>query len=192
MKVQKISDNVWKFTGEDNVNVYLITGEYGENIIIDAGDRSDRQDLVRLLGNMVDLKKITMVILTHLHYDHIGNFDLFPNAAFYASEQEINDLEKDRKGTILNEDIENKFKIKLRKLPEKIGPLEVIKSPGHTRGSVSLWYKEKKILFTGDTFFSKKKRGRTDLPTSAPDEMGATLMRLLEYNPLIIAPGHDY
>lgn len=192
MKVQKISGNVWKFTGTDNVNAYLITGEHGENIVIDAGNRSDRQDLVRLLGSMIDLKKIATVIFTHLHYDHIGNFDIFPNSAFYASEEEINGLEADRKGTILNEDIENKFNITLRKLPENIGPLEVIKSPGHTRGSVCLWYKEKKILFTGDTFFSKRKKGRTDLPTSAPDEMGATLIRLLDYNPQIIASGHDY
>jgi len=131
---------------------------------------------------MIDLNKITTVIFTHLHYDHIGNFDLFPNSAFYASEEEIDSLEADRKGTILNKDIEDKFRIKLRKLAESIGPLEVIKSPGHTKGSVCFWY----------TFFSKKKKGRTDLPTSAPDEMGATLMRLLDYNPQIIASGHDY
>jgi glyoxylase-like metal-dependent hydrolase (beta-lactamase superfamily II) len=29
------------------------------------------------------------VILTHLHYDHVGNFDRFPNARFHLQEREI-------------------------------------------------------------------------------------------------------
>ena len=27
------------------------------------------------------------VIITHLHYDHVGNFDLFPNARFHLQDQ---------------------------------------------------------------------------------------------------------
>ena len=29
------------------------------------------------------------VILTHLHYDHVGNFDLFPNARFHLQDREL-------------------------------------------------------------------------------------------------------
>ena len=29
------------------------------------------------------------VIVTHLHYDHIGNFDLFPAATFHLQEREM-------------------------------------------------------------------------------------------------------
>jgi len=40
-----------------------------------------------LLG--VDAKKVRDVILTHLHYDHVGNFDLFPKAMFHLQDAEM-------------------------------------------------------------------------------------------------------
>src|SRR3546814_15567483 len=29
------------------------------------------------------------LVLTHLHYDHVGNFDRFPNATFHLQETEL-------------------------------------------------------------------------------------------------------
>lgn len=37
----------------------------------------------------VDASEIKDVILTHLHYDHVGNFDLFPNAMFHLQDAEM-------------------------------------------------------------------------------------------------------
>ena len=42
---------------------------------------------LKLLG--VDAKKVKDVILTHLHYDHVGNFDLFPAATFHLQDAEM-------------------------------------------------------------------------------------------------------
>ena len=42
---------------------------------------------LRLLG--VDAEQVQDVIVTHLHYDHIGNFDLFPNARFHLQDSEM-------------------------------------------------------------------------------------------------------
>lgn len=33
--------------------------------------------------------QVDRIILTHLHYDHVGNYDLFPNACFYLQEREL-------------------------------------------------------------------------------------------------------
>ena len=33
--------------------------------------------------------EVSDVIVTHLHYDHIGNFDLFPKAAFHLQDREM-------------------------------------------------------------------------------------------------------
>ena len=37
----------------------------------------------------VDASSVTDVIVTHLHYDHIGNFDLFPAATFHLQDKEM-------------------------------------------------------------------------------------------------------
>jgi glyoxylase-like metal-dependent hydrolase (beta-lactamase superfamily II) len=42
---------------------------------------------LRLLG--IDPDTVEDVILTHLHYDHVGNFDRFPNARFHLQEREL-------------------------------------------------------------------------------------------------------
>ena len=42
---------------------------------------------LKLLG--VDARDVRDVILTHLHYDHAGNFDKFPKARFHLQEREM-------------------------------------------------------------------------------------------------------
>ncbi len=37
----------------------------------------------------VDASKVSDVILTHMHYDHVGNFDQFPNARFHLQDREM-------------------------------------------------------------------------------------------------------
>ena len=41
--------------------------------------------------------------------------------------------------------------------------LEIVKTPGHTPGHVSIFEPQSRTLFTGDTIF-KESIGRTDLP----------------------------
>lgn len=42
---------------------------------------------LRLLG--CDASTVKDVVVTHLHYDHIGNFELFPAAQFHLQDQEM-------------------------------------------------------------------------------------------------------
>lgn len=44
-------------------------------------------DGLRLLG--VDAATVEDVVITHLHYDHVGNFDLFPQARFHLQDREL-------------------------------------------------------------------------------------------------------
>ncbi len=58
-----------------------------------AADKRKREFLrsptegLKLLG--VDAAQAEDVIITHMHYDHIGNFDLFPNAQFHLQDSEM-------------------------------------------------------------------------------------------------------
>lgn len=42
---------------------------------------------LRLLG--AEAEKVQDIIITHLHYDHVGNFDLFPKATFHLQDREM-------------------------------------------------------------------------------------------------------
>ncbi|PCJ39768.1 MAG: MBL fold hydrolase [SAR86 cluster bacterium] len=59
----------------------------------EAATRRKRQFLrspvegLNLLG--IDADSVEDVIITHLHYDHVGNFDLFPNARFHLQDSEM-------------------------------------------------------------------------------------------------------
>lgn len=44
-------------------------------------------DSLKLLG--IDAADVLDVVITHMHYDHVGNFSLFPNARFHLQDKEV-------------------------------------------------------------------------------------------------------
>jgi hydroxyacylglutathione hydrolase len=185
----KVADKIWKYTGSDKSNVFYLEET---KTLIDCGNRADRQFLERDIKYMIEPSQIQTVIFTHLHSDHIGNFDLFSNAEFYASATEIEDLHKNPLNTILNKETAERFTAHVKPLPETINGLEVINVPGHTRGSIALWHAATRTLFTGDLLFHKGIYGRSDLPTSAPGSLKESLKKLEKYKFKVLCPGHDY
>lgn len=58
-----------------------------------TGRRKNRQ-LIRnpaegLEALAVDPARVEDVIVTHMHYDHVGNFEIFPNATFHLQDREM-------------------------------------------------------------------------------------------------------
>ncbi len=78
--------------------VWLIRGG-GREIVVDSGfnaataKKRERQLIrcpgegLRLLG--CDAKTVRDLVITHLHYDHAGNFDLFPAAKLHLQDREM-------------------------------------------------------------------------------------------------------
>jgi len=191
--IEKIADNVWKLNASSNV--YFL--DFDEKIIIDAGKRADRSHIEMFLGKVVDFDLIEKVIFTHMHYDHVGNFDLFKRAKFYAGASEIYSFKRRPTDTVADKDMAQKLidaKIELNPLKDgdNVCGLKVIETPGHTSGSICLWHEKDKILFSGDTIFAKGILGRTDLPTSNASAMKNTMMKMIRYNYKILCPGHNY
>ena len=70
-----------------------------QNILVDTGFNAEAaskrgRQLIRCPTEGLRLmntepEDIKDVIITHLHYDHIGNFDLFPNAHFHLQDKEM-------------------------------------------------------------------------------------------------------
>lgn len=184
--IEKITNNVFKLKADSNVYVLI-----KEKIVIDTGNRKNRDILINNFGKIISFDKINKVIFTHLHYDHIGNFDLFANAKFYASKEEIDYFNKHKFLASLSYSIMKKFNIKLNPIDELPG-FDMIKTPGHTLGSIALFYKKEKILFSGDTLFFNNLFGRVDLPSSRPLKIRNSLKKLKEIKYKILCPGHEY
>ena len=140
--------------------VYLIKiGK--DNILIDTSSKDNQEELLNELNKLgVNPRDVHIILLTHRHFDHIGNLDLFPNAKVH-DESNINEL-----ALIM------------------IRPYKV---PGHTKDSLAFLYKD--ILFSGDTLFHAG-IGRTDLPESEPDKMQDSVNTLKHLPYEILAPGH--
>jgi glyoxylase-like metal-dependent hydrolase (beta-lactamase superfamily II) len=78
--------------------VWLVRGA-GRVIVVDTGFNAQAaarrgrsitrpvEDGLRAMG--VDPAAVEDVVITHLHYDHVGNFDLFPKAMFHLQDLEM-------------------------------------------------------------------------------------------------------
>src|ERR1700682_1344577 len=79
--------------------VWAIVGEK-RTIVVDTGFDAKRGKLRNrsitrpvqegLSAAGLDPGTVSDVIITHLHYDHAGNHDLFPNAKYHLQECEMN------------------------------------------------------------------------------------------------------
>ena len=78
---------VWAMVGPEKTFV-LDTGFDPE-----TGKKRGRQHLrspgdgLKLIG--VEPKEVEDVIISHMHYDHAGNHDLFPNARYHIQDKEM-------------------------------------------------------------------------------------------------------
>lgn len=184
-KAFKITDHVYKVVA--NSNVYVLLSD--PVTVIDCGDRRFHEHVREAISEIVPLSEVKRVLFTHFHYDHVGNCDLFSSAEFYVSKEEIEDFKRDPFGTVLRTQEAELFS-KQRLLPVEDLKAEVLQTPGHTRGS--LCYLWGGCIFTGDTKFHDTLYGRTDLPTSVPEELEDSKKKLKQYDDLILCPGHDY
>ena len=103
--LERVSESVWKIKADSNL--FLL--KLDEWICIDTGSRTNANVVENCVQELTSFDKVTKVLFTHLHYDHIGNFNLFSNAEFFASSNSIKDLEQDPFGVILNPDIIHDF-----------------------------------------------------------------------------------
>lgn len=168
-------------------NCYLLADEdSGSLAVIDPGEDISAA-LLRLCADKS--WSLRSVFLTHGHYDHVGGVSAvrqaFPGVSVYLHAEDsrgedrlmptagLGELTLWRDGDVVS-----------------LGGLqvEVLHTPGHTRGSVCLRCRD--ALFTGDTLFAGS-MGRTDFPGGSQEQMAASLKRLGEleenYN---ILPGH--
>lgn len=194
MILKELKINTWI---GDPTNCYVIFDEKSkETLVIDPGGEVDK------IANMLDIlkAKVKYIYLTHCHGDHIGGVNELKQRyggkilihridSEGLNNTEINLCEYIGIGNIeldVDSRIDDKDLIHVGEIE-----LEVIHTPGHTKGSTSLYCAKEKMLFSGDTLF-RGTWGRTDLPTSSlEDIMNSITKRLLVLpDDTIVYPGH--
>lgn len=161
-------------------NTYVIYDETRQCVIIDPGCHTP-SEVDELLG-FIDLHQLEplMVVNTHGHIDHImGNEAVKRHYGIQvAAHPEVkNDILRSRQQAMM-------FGLPMVeecKLPEvdltdgeliKVGnsTLEVLCTPGHAKGSISLYAMAEGWVFTGDALFCRS-IGRTDFPGGDFEEL---------------------
>ncbi len=138
--------------------------------------------------------EIAFIALTHAHFDHIGSLDNY-SVPFYIHKDDLSFLKNpDLNGSTL---FSSPVIIKRRPYFYQDGMLlnfdgynaEVIHTPGHTPGSISLKFNN--WLFSGDTIFFDSV-GRTDIPLASHDKLIKSIRNRILTLPAdtIIYPGH--
>ena len=106
-------------------------------------------------------KEVVGILLTHHHFDHIGAL----------------------------KEVEEYFQIKAENNVDGFA-YEILKTPGHTSDSLTYYFYNDHVMFTGDFLFSGA-IGRMDLPTGSKKEMMTSLEKIKNYpKDTILYPGH--
>ena len=182
-------------------NCYVINDETKECVIIDCGALTEtEQNAVIAYINDEGLKPVHN-LGTHGHLDHhfgdaaiLSAFNLQPEVA--QGDKVLMQHPREAALQMLGMDLNIDLPAGNLKLTEneevKFGShtFKIIRTPGHSPGSVSFYCAEENVLFTGDTLF-KGSIGRTDFPGGSMFQIISSLRELAQSpDKTIVYPGH--
>ncbi len=185
-----------------NANHFIYNGS--EPTLIDVGYHSGLEETLEIMARLgVEPSAVEKIVLTHVHSDHVGGVRFIQEASgcrvclHPVSRHHID--HRNRWGTWwcyydhqaeffeTHEDLNNGDSLRLGELS-----FQVIHTPGHSAGMISLFEPRERILLSSDALWDG------DLGVLTPRIEGldcvfralASLDRLAELNPGIIYPGH--
>jgi hydroxyacylglutathione hydrolase len=140
----------------------------GEAVVIDPGDETAKI-LARLAKHNL---RVTAIVITHAHIDHIGGAARLKEATgapvyMNGDDQDLYDQLEMQAGWLgMATPSRTTVDVGIRdgdSLASAGTEFQFLHTPGHTRGSVSVWIPAENKLLAGDTLF-RDSIGRTDLP----------------------------
>ena len=193
----KIFDNLYAFLWNNptanNCNTFLIRDE--KIILIDPGHDHLFDHVAEGLAELsIKVQDIDVVFISHGHPDHIEavrRFDADLTTIMVSSIEMdfIRDIGS-HYGSVLG-DINFEPHVLLDEGDLIVGSMEfqVIHTPGHSPGSFCLYWRDKRVLFTGDVIFSQG-LGRTDLPGGSGQMLKESIKSLSRLPVEYLLPGH--
>lgn len=182
-------------------NCYVMSDETNEAVIIDCGAFYPEEQ--QAFADYIEREQLTPVrlIATHGHFDHnFGNsfvwhrYGLKPEVT--AEDLPLMDIRRQMRSMMgMDYEIEQAPTGRLLNTKDDVTfgshRLRVLPTPGHSRGSVTLYCEAEHVAFTGDTLF-RMSIGRTDFEGGSWSEMCNSLKQVLAALPADtkVYPGH--
>ena len=196
MKLEKdLYAYLWQSVYENNCNTYLIRGEV--TVLIDPGHSRHIPNLFRQMEqDGISREGIDLVIVTHSHPDHFEGLEAFKDlpVKIAMNQEEARYLGENAKllFEMMGKPV-SEFRVDfyLREGELHLGKLtfDIYQTPGHSPGSLSIYWPERKVLFTGDLVFNGG-IGRTDFPGGNPKAIKESIERMSRLDTELLLPGH--
>lgn len=167
-----------------------------EAMVVDPGD--DIDDILAIIRK--HNLQVKHIVITHAHIDHVGGAmklraatgaPILLNQSDYALLKML-DLQAAWIGMATPGKVEIDRSIASgEKLSAGAHTAEVLHTPGHTEGSICLYFPAEKKLIAGDTLFAGS-IGRTDLPGGSMEKIIRSLHDTVLALPdeTVVVPGH--
>ena len=186
--------------GDYQTNCYALRSA-GALFIVDPGDEFDK------ILTLINGDKVNGIILTHWHMDHVGmaaRLKEHTKAKVYASFIDGPEIQSGRLNELIGKAVDEcEVDVFLHEGDiVKVGDIsfDIILTPGHTAGSMSLFASSEQcekdndcssLLISGDTLFCST-IGRVDMIGGSMEDMKNSLVKLskLPDNTLVL-PGHE-
>ena len=167
-----------------------------EAMVIDPGD--DIEDVAAIIQR--HKLKVKQIVITHAHIDHVGGamkLRALTGAPILLNQNDYALLKMlDMQATWVGMPVPGDVKIDAElahgeSLSAGSLSANVLHTPGHTEGSVCLYFPAEKLLIAGDTLFAGS-IGRTDLPGGSLDKIMRSLHQRVLALPdeTVVIPGH--
>jgi glyoxylase-like metal-dependent hydrolase (beta-lactamase superfamily II) len=183
--MQQVVEGVWTFTGLLVGRVYALKSSDGLTLIDTSIAPAGGKILKQLEAAGYQPQAVKRILITHAHPDHVGSLKELQEktgAEVIASEFEAEVLAgrlpiprvdpSALRGPIKLRPPNTTLKpVKVDRrvgegdtLPEVLGGLQVLFTPGHAPGHLSFWQPERRILFAGDVLMQLFNRPHPHLP----------------------------
>jgi len=189
---------VWSPRSFPDTNLLLLAG--GRPALIDSGFVGHADQTAAWVRSHT--AALDLVVNTHWHADHVGGNALLQTAGVRVAASAIDAAALSRPDPacclaeyldqpvapyVVDESLDD-----WQVLPLGNAQWQVVASPGHTPGHLSLWQPDERVLITGDAV-SNYDIGWINLAVDGPDiavTAAQSLQRLADLNPRVLLPAH--